>query len=103
MKDNLQKSVEKYNLIHRLWEAFWQTYDSYISEQPEESSAVGLINRSSIKAVVDCVFFKTFLQEDRSEIVVRIEIFNTDDKNIGYFDCIFDETGNDFDSYFIIY
>ncbi|MBR1555549.1 MAG: hypothetical protein IJ644_09200 [Oscillospiraceae bacterium] len=52
MRQELDNIIKKYDLINQTFENFWETYDTYLTDEltKEESKSYGLIDRNSIRA-----------------------------------------------------
>lgn len=105
MKEQLNKIVESHGLIDQTWEYFWNSYDYYLIEEPEESSEYGLTDRYSIKPKLHSISYRIrkgdFAIEDEAVIVCIYMLLIPTERYIGYYDCLFDSEGNFIDDFFV--
>ncbi|MBR0483969.1 MAG: hypothetical protein IJJ69_04215 [Oscillospiraceae bacterium] len=102
MKEMLYQIIEKYHLIERTWEWFWKNYDSYLTEEPEESAEYDLFDRESVNPVLYDKAFHVKYDNELEFIRITIQIrLKKNNKYIGEYSSDFTLDGEDLDDWFI--
>lgn len=109
IKEQLSNLIEKYNLIDKTFEYFWGCYDNYLTEQPQEAASFGLRDRNSVKPVLYKIDYRlTYgdVVDDDSpcfqQLVVMLDIKDSENFQIGYYECLFSMDGEASDNFFVI-
>lgn len=103
MREELDAIVQKYNLINRTFETFWENYDSYLIEEPEESKGLGLLDRDSIYIKLYGYSFSVRNSLNFDSVMVYTDFFKKGETIItGSYWCIYQLNGELFDDYFVI-
>ena len=103
MKNKLDNIIQKNKMIPRAFESFWNSYDSYLLEESEESKKLELLNRNSITAELYGYSFCVTKDLDFDWIKVCIDFFLKDETTrLGTYWCIYNLDGDLFDDYFVI-
>ncbi|MDE6592152.1 MAG: hypothetical protein K2K57_03700 [Oscillospiraceae bacterium] len=48
MREELLELIEKFDMVNRAYEKFWENYDRFLSEEREIAGKNGLYDRNSI-------------------------------------------------------
>lgn len=111
IKEQIIGLVQKYNLIDRTFDNFWNNYDSYLIEEPEEAESVGLVDKSSIeKPFLRSVYYTLTSANEHNDfelelLVVRLDFYHKEESGcaLGEYTCEFTLSGELFDDFFVIY
>ena len=103
MKEMLYQLIENYHMIERTWEWFWKNYDSYLSEEPEESTKIGLYSRDSVEAYLVDRSYHISYDNEIEFIRITIDMHRKkDNRYIGYYSSDFTLNGEDSDDWFVM-
>ena len=106
MKEQLTKIISEYNLTDVTYDSFWESYKGYLADSAEEAAKHGLVDETSVSITLRSTAYciSEYLErngEKMDYIEICYEMFNKQDKYVGYYDCLFDLDGNMFDDYFV--
>ena len=103
MREELDRLVEKFNLIERTFDGFWYAFDSYLKKYPIESKEVGFFSRDSVSVELSGYSFCVTNELDFDCIKVYMDIFlKGETVSCGDYWCIYSLDGDEFDDYFVI-
>jgi hypothetical protein len=104
IRKELDEIVRKYDLVESTIECFWENYDGYLEEEPEESRELGFADRSSVRAEFYGYYYGVSNNLDFEHIKVYVDGYHKDDgmcRCISFW-CIYTLDGELFDDYFVI-
>ena len=103
MKNQLEKFVQKYDLVQRTFASFWNCYDDYLQEYPEEAEEYQLIDHDSVRLELYGYSFVISEKFHRDFVKVLIDIYQKNEMyQIGEYWCIYDENGEILDDTFVL-
>ena len=104
MRQQLDLLVTQHDLINRTFACFWETFDSYLQEEPQECAKIGFTSRASVKPVLYGYVFGTSTDLAFDFIKVYLDIFvNGESVRAGDYWRIYNLQGEAFDDAFIIF
>lgn len=111
IREHLSELIEKYDLINRTYGYFWESYDNYLEEEPEEADSFDLIDRSSVeKPYLRYADYKLTGVDGQNNfgcelLSVSLDFYHKGESRcaLGYYTCEFTVNGEFSDDYFVIY
>ncbi|MDE7293685.1 MAG: hypothetical protein K2N72_04590 [Oscillospiraceae bacterium] len=105
MRAQLMGLVERYDLVNRTYENFWENYEYYLKENSVEAAENGFVDRESIKkpVMMGIKFILTGVNSnDTCLIAVDLEWRHKDKERSAMwcYQCVFDLNGEVNDDYF---
>lgn len=104
----LKEIVEENSLIDITWDYFWNNFDSYIIECPEEANSLNIKDRSSIKAYFHYYSYKHH-PESSEGVIYAYDCIETsitfcypDGTYLGHYDLMFDFYLDILEDFFVI-
>lgn len=107
MKEQLTKIISEYDLTDVTYDSFWERYKSYLADSAEEAAEHGLVDETSVSITLrSTAYCKSGYLERNGEkmdyIEICYEMYDKQNKYVGYYAGIFDLDGNMFDDCFVI-